>query len=85
MKNGKYIDCPPDKLGYEVDCALKQALKRLFNDHPSNFAIKNVELTDRVPMVDPSTTRNVFSGIKLELELVGEYYFELNGKLRKMG
>ena len=82
-KPNKYLDCPKNELDYEIDCPLKQALKRLFNDHPSNFFIKNVELTDKGPMVDPGKTYNIYTGIKLEIELVGEYYFDLNGKLRK--
>ena len=78
----KYLDCPPDDVGYEQDCALKIALKRLFND-PSNFKLKDIQLTDKIPIVDPGRVHDVYCGIKLEIELVGEYYFDLNGKLKK--
>ena len=82
-KPNKYLDCPPNELGYEIDCPLKKALKRLFNDYPGNYALGNVKLSDKIPQVDPGHTFDTFTKIRLDIELVAEYYFDLNGKLRK--
>ena len=82
IKN-KYTECPQTDVGYEQDCALKRALKRLFNDHPGNFKIKDVEFTDRMPLVDPEKTYDVYMGIKFEVEIQAEYFFTLQGKMRK--
>ncbi len=82
IKN-KYTECPPTDVGYEQDCPLKQGLKRLFNDHPGNFKIKNVEFGDITPLVDPKKTYDVYLGMKLEIEIQAQYFFDMNGKLRK--
>ena len=77
----KYTKCPKNDLGYEEDCPLKKALRRLFNDHPGNIYIKDVEFTNKDTVHYEGQTLNAYFGIKLDIELNAEYYFTLQGKL----
>lgn len=79
----KYTKCPKNELDYEVDCPLKRALKRIFNDHPGNIHIKNIEFTNRDTVEYGDSSLKAYFGIKLDIELVAEYYFTLQGKLGK--
>ena len=79
--NNKNTNCPENELGYEVDCPLKQALKKITND-PGCFKIKKVDFNGIGPMVDPpGKIRNVYGTINIEIELISSYVFDMNGKL----
>lgn len=72
-------DCKND-LNYAIDCPMKKALKKIINQ-PDHYHIKSWELTDKVKNCDPGKTYDVYTGIKLEIDLPSNFFFSINGRL----
>ena len=78
----KLKDCLDKELDfYPVDCPIKKALRTIAKN-PEMFHITKWKVCGETE--EAETGKKMFMGVKLEIELTSELYFDAHKKLRRI-